>query len=244
MLFLMVSERVVDRPFAAVSTRDTFPLMPFARLVMKSGIHVCISARGPVSGTEKCRKFLMALATEEAAFFTLSIAPLMPEAMLPTRSEPQDRAEDTTLDTASFALLNPPVIFSLILLILPVIAESIFWKPVETEVARLETVVETVLLMFVQAVVTPDFILSTVLLTVVLIFVQAVVTLVLIPFMTLVTAELTAFHALVTAVWIPVMTVAMVEDMTFQTVSIVVLMVFITVETAVEIAFQTVLNVV
>jgi len=211
---------------------------------MKSGIQVCISARGPVSGTEKCRKFRMAFATEEAAFLTLSIAPLIPEAMLPTRSGPQDRAEDITPDTASFALLNPPVIFSLILLIFPVMAESIFWKPVETEVARLETVVETALLMFVQAVVTPVLMLSTVLLTDVLIFVQAVVTPVLILFTTLVTAELIAFHALVTAVWIPVMTVVMVVDIAFQTVSIVVLIVFITVETAVEIAFQTVLNVV
>jgi len=240
----MELESVVERPFAAVSTRETFPLMPSAKLVMKSGIHVCISARGPVSGTEKCRKFRMALATEDAAFFTLSIAPLIPEAMLLTRSEPQDRAEDTTPDTASLALLNPPVIASLMLLILPVIADSIFWKPVETEVARLETVVETVLLMFVHAVVTPVLMLSTVVLTDVLIFVQAVVIPVFMPFTTLVTAELIAFHALVTAVWIPVMTVVIVVEMAFQTVSIVVLIAFITVETAVEIAFQTVLKVV
>ena len=126
MEFWILVDRVLASPFAAVSTRDTFPLMPFARLLMKSGIQDCMSARGPVSGTEKCRKFRMALATDEAAFFTLSIAPLIPEAMLLTRSEPQEAAEFTTFITDCFALVNPFVIAVLMLLIFPVIAESIF----------------------------------------------------------------------------------------------------------------------
>ena len=90
---------VVLSPFAAVSTRDTLLLMPLARLLMKSGIQLCISASGPSSGTEKCRKLRIALATEETALVTLPIAPRIPEAMLPTRSEPQEVAEETTLVT-------------------------------------------------------------------------------------------------------------------------------------------------
>lgn len=126
MLVLMEFERVVDKPFAAVSTRLTFPLIPLARFVMKSGIQVCISARGPSSGTEKCRKFRIALATEDTADVTVPMAPRIPEAMLPTRSEPQEVAEEITLETAVFALLNPFVMAVLMLLIFPLIAESIF----------------------------------------------------------------------------------------------------------------------
>ena len=80
--------RVVLRPFAAVSTRDTLLLMPFARLLIKSGIQFCISASGPSSGTEKCRKFRIALATEDTALVTVPMAPRIPEAMLLIRSEP------------------------------------------------------------------------------------------------------------------------------------------------------------
>ena len=114
----MELDSVVDRPLAADSTRDTFPLMPLARLFIKSGIQVCMSAKGPVSGTEKCRKFRMALATEDAAFLTLSIAPLIPEAMLPTRSEPQETAEEITPLTADFALVKAFVIEFLMLVAL------------------------------------------------------------------------------------------------------------------------------
>ena len=53
MLLVIEVDRAVARPLAAVSTKDTFPLIPFARLLMKSGIQLCMSARGPVSGTEK-----------------------------------------------------------------------------------------------------------------------------------------------------------------------------------------------
>lgn len=120
----MELDRVVDRPFAADSTRDTFPLMPLARLFIKSGIQVCISARGPVSGTEKCRKFRIAVATEDAAFLTLSIAPLIPEAMLLTRSEPQDTAEEITPLTADFALVKAFVIEFLMLVALLLIVET------------------------------------------------------------------------------------------------------------------------
>ena len=86
--------RDVLRPFAAVSTRDTLLLMPFARLLIKSGIQLCISASGPSSGTEKCRKFRIALATEDTALVTVPMAPRIPEAMLLTRSEPQEVAEE------------------------------------------------------------------------------------------------------------------------------------------------------
>ena len=108
-------ESVVLRLFAAVSTRDTLSLMPLARLLMKSGIQLSISARGPVSGTEKCRKFRMAFATEDAAFLTVSIAPRIPEAILFTKSEPQETAPLTTFVTAVFALLKQFVMAVLML---------------------------------------------------------------------------------------------------------------------------------
>ena len=47
MLLVMEVLSVVLRPFAAVSTRDTLLLIPFAKLLMKSGIQLCISASGP-----------------------------------------------------------------------------------------------------------------------------------------------------------------------------------------------------
>ena len=125
MEFVIDVESVVLSPFAAVSTGDTLLLIPFARLLMKSGIQLCISARGPSSGTEKCRKFRIALATEETALVTVPMAPRIPEAILFTRSEPQDTAEETTLVTAVFALLKPFVIAVLILLILLVMLDSI-----------------------------------------------------------------------------------------------------------------------
>ena len=120
----MELDNVVDRPFAADSTRDTFPLMPLARLLMKSGIQLCMSARGPVSGTEKCRKFRIALATDDAALLTLSMAPLMPEAILLTRSEPQDTAEEITPLTAVLALVKAFVIEFLMLVALLLIVET------------------------------------------------------------------------------------------------------------------------
>lgn len=126
MLLVMDVLSVVLRPFAAVSTRDTLLLMPFARLLMKSGIQLSIEARGPSSGTEKCRKDRILLATEDTADVTDPIAPRMPDAMLFTRSEPQEAAEEITLVTAVFALLKPLVIAVLMLVILLEMLIAIF----------------------------------------------------------------------------------------------------------------------
>ena len=126
MLLVMDVLSVVLRPFAAVSTRDTLLLMPFARLLMKSGIQLSIEARGPSSGTEKCRKDRILLATEDTADVTDPIAPRMPDAMLFTRSEPQEAAELITLVTAVFALLKPLVIAVLMLVILLEMLVAIF----------------------------------------------------------------------------------------------------------------------
>ena len=150
----MLVDSVLASPLAADSTRDTFPLMPLARFVMKSGIQLCMSARGPVSGTEKCRKFRIALATDDAAFFTLSMAPLIPEAMLLTRSEPQEAAEEITPLTAVFALVKAFVIEFLMLVALLLMVETMLWKVEEIEVLKLLTVLVTEVFTFVQAVVT------------------------------------------------------------------------------------------
>ncbi len=87
----MLVDSVLASPLAADSTRDTFPLMPLARFVMKSGIQLCMSARGPVSGTEKCRKLRIALATDDAAFFYLVDGSADTGSnVAQTRSEPQE----------------------------------------------------------------------------------------------------------------------------------------------------------
>ena len=122
----MEVESVVLKPFAAVSTRDTLLLMPFARLLMKSGIQLSMEARGPSSGTEKCRKDRILLATEDTADVTDPMAPRMPDAILFTRSEPQEAAELTTFSTDCLALLKPFVIAVLMLVILPEMLVAIF----------------------------------------------------------------------------------------------------------------------
>ena len=73
---------------------------------MKSGIQLCISARGPVSGTEKCRKFRMAFATEDAALLTFSMAPLIPEAILLPDQEPRTQPNRPFI-TDCFAFVKP-----------------------------------------------------------------------------------------------------------------------------------------
>ena len=214
----MELDSVVDRPLAADSTRDTFPLMPLARLLMKSGIQVCMSTRGPVSGTEKCRQFRIALATVDAAFLTLSIAPLIPEAMLPTRSEPQDTAEEITPLTADFALVKAFVIEFLMLAALLLIVETMLWKVEEIEVFRLFAVLVTlvfseltvlVTLVFseVHAVVTDVFRLVMAVVTEDFSPFQAVVTLVFRPFTVVDTLVFRLVHAVDTAVFKPIIVV-------------------------------------
>ncbi len=51
----MLVDSVLASPLAADSTRDTFPLMPLAKFVMKSGIQLCMSAGDPVC-TKRDRK--------------------------------------------------------------------------------------------------------------------------------------------------------------------------------------------
>ena len=139
----MELESVVESPLAAVSTRDTLLVIPLARLLMKSGIQLSMSARGPSSGTEKCRKERILLARLDTADVTVLAAFRMPEAILPTKSLPQETAPLMTLETAVFAPVKALEIAVLMLCTLPWIAVSIFWKPVVTEVFRLVTVVDT-----------------------------------------------------------------------------------------------------
>ena len=68
--FVMEVDSVVDRFSAAAVTRLVLALMPFASPCMKSGIQLSISAKGPSSGTEKCRKERILSATPVTAFAT------------------------------------------------------------------------------------------------------------------------------------------------------------------------------
>ena len=70
MEFVMEVDSVVDRFSAAAVTRLVLALMPFAKPCIKSGIQLSMSARGPSSGTEKCRKERILSATPVTAFAT------------------------------------------------------------------------------------------------------------------------------------------------------------------------------
>ena len=85
-------ESVVDRLFAAVSTRPTLLLMPSASPCMKSGIQLSKSARGPSSGTEKWRKERILSATLVTAEATLLIQDLIPFTIPLMISAPQENA--------------------------------------------------------------------------------------------------------------------------------------------------------
>ena len=69
MELVMEVDSVVDR-FSAAVTRLVLVVIPFARPCMKSGIQLSISARGPSSGTEKCRKERIRSATPDTALAT------------------------------------------------------------------------------------------------------------------------------------------------------------------------------
>lgn len=85
-------ESVVDRLFAAVSTRPTLLLMPSASPCMKSGIQLSKSASGPSSGTEKCRKERILSATLVTAEATLLMQDLIPFTIPLMISAPQENA--------------------------------------------------------------------------------------------------------------------------------------------------------
>ena len=70
MELVMEVDSVVDRFSAAAVTRLVLVVIPFARPCMKSGIQLSISARGPSSGTEKCRKERIRSATPDTALAT------------------------------------------------------------------------------------------------------------------------------------------------------------------------------
>ena len=70
MELVMEVDSVVDRFSAAAVTRPVLVVMPFARPCMKSGIQLSISANGPSSGTEKCRKERIRSATPDTALAT------------------------------------------------------------------------------------------------------------------------------------------------------------------------------
>ena len=70
MELVMELDSVVDRFSAAAVTRLVLALIPFASPCMKSGIQLSMSARGPSSGTEKCRKERILSATPVTALAT------------------------------------------------------------------------------------------------------------------------------------------------------------------------------
>lgn len=70
MELVMEVDSVVDRFSAAAVTRLVLVVIPFASPCMKSGIQLSISARGPSSGTEKCRKERIRSATPDTALAT------------------------------------------------------------------------------------------------------------------------------------------------------------------------------
>ena len=70
MELVMEVDSVVDRFSAAAVTRLVLVVMPFASPCMKSGIQLSISANGPSSGTEKCRKERIRSATPDTALAT------------------------------------------------------------------------------------------------------------------------------------------------------------------------------
>ena len=74
--------------------------MPAAMFAIISGIQVCISTSGPLSGTEKCRY-------DRIVFATPPIAPEMPEIMLLTISAPHWSASLASPVMKFFAPLNP-----------------------------------------------------------------------------------------------------------------------------------------
>ena len=67
---VMALDNVLDRFSAAAVTRLVLALMSFASHCMKSGIQLSMSARGPSSGTEKCRKERILSATPVTALAT------------------------------------------------------------------------------------------------------------------------------------------------------------------------------
>ena len=85
---LIVSARFPAKPLTASPTTPAFWLIPSASPCMKSGIQLSKSARGPSSGTEKCRKDLILSATPLTASATLPIQFLMPLTMLLMISAP------------------------------------------------------------------------------------------------------------------------------------------------------------
>ena len=70
MELVMEVDSVVDRFSAAAVTRLVLVVIPFASPCMKSGIQLSISANGPSSGTEKCRKERIRSATPDTALAT------------------------------------------------------------------------------------------------------------------------------------------------------------------------------
>ena len=113
MLLVIEFASVVLSLLAACSTSSTFPLMPPARLLMKSGIQLCISARGHSSGTEKCRKDRILLATELTASTTAPILLLIPDTTLLIISEPQENSWEPRFLMKLTTLLKPFVMVDL-----------------------------------------------------------------------------------------------------------------------------------
>ena len=137
-------------PDTADSTYFLLLSMPFASPCMKSGIQLSKSARGPSSGTEKCRKDLILFATPFTASATLLIQPLMPFTIPLIISAPHEKASDARFLMKLTAALNPLTIVVLIAVIFWDTADFTFSQIFETVVLMAFITLDTVFLMLFQ----------------------------------------------------------------------------------------------
>ena len=261
---VMAVESVVDRLFAAVSTRPTLEVIPSASPCMKSGIQLSKSVRGPSSGTEKCRKDRILSATLMTAEATFPIQDLMPFTMPLMISEPQLKAcpaSPLIKDTAElkpfvmvvliFVMVVEMPLFTLfqmlvtvVLILFMTVDTALFaaLNPVVSTDLMPFTTVDTVDLMAFHTVETTDFTAFITVVTTVLMALKPVVMTDLIPFTTVVIAVLMAFHIVVTTVLIALSTVVTTVLMAFQAVVTAVFIAVSTVVMTVLMEFQIVVN--
>ena len=114
---LILSASPPAKLLTASFTTPALALMPSASPVMKSSIQDSKSARGPSSGTLKCKKERILSATPLTASETLLIQPLIPFTMPLMMSAPQENACDARFLMKFTAALKPLTIVSLIAVI-------------------------------------------------------------------------------------------------------------------------------
>lgn len=240
--WVIAVESVVDRLFAAVSTRPTLLLMPSASPCMKSGIQLSKSARGPSSGTEKCRKERILSATLVTAEATLPIQDLIPFTIPLIISAPQENACPASPLIKDTALLKPVLMVEVIPLIVVETADFTLFQMVVTPVRMPFIAVDTADFAALNPVVTTDLMPLTTVLTADLMPFQTVVTTDLMPFITVVITLFIPFHTVDTTAWIAFRTVVTVPLMAFHAVDTTDWMADSTVVTTVLIVFHTVVT--